>query len=80
VGWTQTVPGGTGYYEIPLSSGQNVQDADFGNQYIAEPPVTEVGGEVYPVDRLAILIPGLTLAAILIVGAAVVMRRRRAGY
>ena len=78
LGWTQTVPGGTGYYEIALSSGQNVLDVDFGNQYIGEPPVTEVGGEVYPVDRLAILIPGLTLAAILIVGAAVVMRRRRA--
>ncbi len=44
------------------------------------PPPVEVGGEVYPVDRLAILIPGLTLAAILIVGTAVVMRRRRARY
>jgi len=44
------------------------------------PPPVEVGGNVYPVDRLAILIPGLTLAAILIVGTAVVMRRRRARY
>ena len=78
--WAQIVPGAPGYHAIVLSSGQNVQDVDFGNQYIGEPPVTEVGGEVYPVDRLAILIPGLTLAAILIVGTAVVMRRRRARY
>lgn len=40
------------------------------------PPV-EVGGEVYPIDKLAILAPWLVLAAALIVGAVVVVRRRR---
>lgn len=41
------------------------------------PPV-EVGGEVYPVDRLSILIPWVALVAVLIVGTAVAVRRRRA--
>jgi hypothetical protein len=39
-----------------------------------EPPV--VGGEVYPVDKLAILVPWLTLAAVIIASAIIVMRRR----
>ena len=38
----------------------------------------EVGGEVYPVNRLAVLAPWLALAAALIIGTAVVVRRRRA--
>jgi hypothetical protein len=38
----------------------------------------EVGGEVYPVNRLAVLAPWLALAAALIIGTALVMRRRRA--
>ena len=40
------------------------------------PPV-EVGGEVYPVNKLAILAPWLALFALLI-PAIIVMRRRRA--
>ena len=42
------------------------------------PPVVEVGGEVYPVNQLTILAPWVALAAALIIGTAVVMRRRRA--
>jgi len=42
------------------------------------PPV-EVGGEVYPINKLNILAPWVALAATLIVGAAVLVRRRRAG-
>ena len=41
------------------------------------PPV-EVGGEVYPVDKLNILAPWMALAAVLIIGTAVVVRRRGA--
>jgi len=40
-----------------------------------EPPV-EVGGEVYPMDKLAILAPWIALAAVIIAGAIVVMRQR----
>jgi hypothetical protein len=42
-----------------------------------EPPV-EVGGEVYPVDKLTILASWILLAVTLIVVTAVVLRRRRA--
>lgn len=41
------------------------------------PPV-EVGGEVYPVDKLNILAPWIALTAALIIGTAVAVRRRRA--
>ena len=41
------------------------------------PPV-EVGGEVYPINKLSILAPWVALAAALIIGTAVAVRRRRA--
>jgi hypothetical protein len=41
------------------------------------PPV-EVGGEVYPIDKLSVLAPWIVLAAALIIGAVVLVRRRRA--
>ena len=41
------------------------------------PPV-EVGGEVYPINKLNILAPWIALTAALIVGTVVVVRRRRA--
>jgi hypothetical protein len=78
LGWAQIVPGAPGYHEIVLSSGQNVQDMDFGNQYIGEPPVLEVGGDIYAVNKLAMLAPWILLAAALIAGTAAVMRRRNA--
>ena len=43
-----------------------------------EPPVIEVGGEVYPVNKLAILAPWIALAAVIIAGATIAVRRRRA--
>ncbi|MFC1979354.1 hypothetical protein ACFLVS_00520 [Chloroflexota bacterium] len=36
-----------------------------------------VGGEVYPVNRVAILAPWITLAAGIVVGASVVLTRRK---
>jgi hypothetical protein len=41
-------------------------------------PVPPVGGEAYPVDKLAILAPWIALAAAIIAGATIFMRRRRA--
>jgi hypothetical protein len=37
----------------------------------------EVGGDVYPTKKLALLAPWLALAAVLIIGTAMVVRRRR---
>ena len=42
------------------------------------PPPVEVGGTVYPVNKLAVLAPWIVLVAALLVGTAVVVRRRRA--
>jgi hypothetical protein len=42
------------------------------------PPPVEVGGEVYPVNRLSILAPWIALAAAIIVSASIVVRRCRA--
>ena len=41
-------------------------------------PATPVGGEAYPVNKLAILTPWIALAAVIIAGATIFMRRRRA--
>jgi len=40
-----------------------------------EPPV-EVGGEVYPANKLGILVPWIVLSAAIIAGAIIAMRRR----
>ena len=40
-------------------------------------PPPEVGGEVYPVNKLAMLAPLIALAVVIIAGATMVMRRRR---
>lgn len=42
------------------------------------PPPVEVGGEVYPVNKLAVLAPWIALAAVIISGVTIVIRRRRA--
>jgi hypothetical protein len=41
-------------------------------------PAAPVGGEAYPVNKLAILAPWIALAAAIIAGATIFMRRRRA--
>ena len=41
------------------------------------PPPVEVGGDVYPVNRLALLTPWVALAAVIIAGATIAVRRRR---
>jgi hypothetical protein len=77
IGWTQTFPLG-GIHSVSLEAGENVQDADFGNKEGEGPPPVEVGGDIFPVNKFAMLTPWLALAAVLIIGTAVVMRRRRA--
>lgn len=52
-------------------------DADFGYRPTRLPP-RGVGGEAYPVNKLAILTPWIALAAAIIAGATIVMRRRGA--
>ena len=44
---------------------------------IIEPPVIEVGGDVNPVNRLTLLAPWIALAAVIIAGATMAVRRRR---
>jgi len=41
-------------------------------------PIPPVGGEVYSVDKLAVLAPWLALAAALIAGSTMVIRKHRA--
>ena len=52
-------------------------DADFGYRPAQLPP-RAVGGEAYPVNKLAILTPWIALAAAIIAGATIFIRRRRA--
>jgi hypothetical protein len=75
LGWTQTFPPG-GIHSMPLAAGENVRGVDFGNTEGGEPPV-EVGGDVFPANRLALLAPWLALAAVLIIGTTIAVRRRR---
>jgi len=49
----------------------------FGSGLTVTPPPVEVGGQVYPLNKLAILAPWIVLAAALILGGAVAVRRRR---
>jgi len=61
-------PGGADWYECELVI--NVPPPPL-------PPV-EVGGTVYPVSKLIVLAPWIALAAALLVGATIIIRRRRA--
>jgi hypothetical protein len=37
----------------------------------------EVGGQVFPVNKLAVMAPWIALVAVLIIGATVVVRRQK---
>jgi hypothetical protein len=43
-----------------------------------QPEPTEVGGDIYPINKVAMLAPWLALAAVLITGSIVAVRRRKA--
>jgi len=59
---------------ICVAEGQSYDTADFG--YLG--PTPPVGGEAYPINKLAILAPWIALAAAVAVGIAILARRRRA--
>mgnify|MGYP006910699238 CR=1 FL=1 len=44
----------------------------------AAPPPLPVGGEIYPLNKVAVLAPWLALLAAIIAGATILLRRRRA--
>jgi hypothetical protein len=67
--YTSPIPG-QGTHMANLVTGRHIVNPG------GEP--VEVGGEVYLVDKLNILAPWVALTTVLIIGAAVVMRRRRA--
>jgi len=80
-GWIQTFPPIPGYHQFDLPAGVSIENVDFGNQEEGngpEPgPTIEVGGNIYPVNRMAILAPWIALAVAMITGAAVIVRHRR---
>ena len=45
---------------------------------VPPPPPVRVGGESYPINKAAVIAPWLALAAAIIAGAIIFMRRRRA--
>ena len=76
--FTYTGDGGPGTDIIKATAVQSGLSAQVTKVWEEGEIPVEVGGEVYPVDRLAVLAPWLVLAAALIIGTAVVVRRRRA--
>ena len=71
----------TGTKTIGLKVSDTVGNADFATTTVSvtppSPPV-EVGGEVYPVNKLTIVAPWIALAVVIIGGATIAVRRRRA--
>jgi len=65
---------GTGRHNV-WPAGVDINDlSTWGDLVLASPP--PVGGEAYPVNKLAILAPWIALCAVIIVGAGIVLRRR----
>ena len=59
-----------------LEAGETVKAVFYNTKSPPTPPI-EVGGDVYPVNRLAILAPWMALAVVIIAGAIIAVRRRR---
>lgn len=77
-GWTQTYPSAPGthvvvVYDLKKEGGYGPYD--FGNR---NPPVP-VGGIVIPVNKLEVLAPWMVLFAAIVVGVAILTRRRKQG-
>lgn len=69
--WERSLDSGNeGTWTVPF-------DADLMFEVWSEPP-TGVGGTAYPPNKLAILAPWMALAAAIVVGIAILARRRRA--
>jgi hypothetical protein len=76
--FTYTGDGGIGTDIIKATAVQSGLSAQVTKIWEEGEIPVEVGGEVYPVDKLSILAPWVVLAAALIIGTAVAVRRRRA--
>ena len=63
-------------YEGDLATGQYVLKYARYDGHLPTPPA--VGGEAYPINKVAVLALWLALAAAIIVGACIVLRRRSA--
>jgi len=72
-----------GQTAIGASSSENY-GGGWGYWYMKQPPVppmphvAAVGGEAYPINKIAILAPWIALVAAVIAGATIALRRRRA--
>ena len=91
IGWALTASGGgiresegyrtrdiIGQTAAGLSSSEDyLLYSGFYGPYQPEEPIA-VGGEVYPVNKGALLVPWIALAAAIIIGAAILVRRRKA--
>jgi hypothetical protein len=78
------VPGGANIpFTVPLDT-MVIFSFDYSTKVLTiegvpgDTPPTEVGGEVYPANKVAVLAPWLALVAVLIVGTAFAIRRCRA--
>jgi parallel beta-helix repeat (two copies) len=80
---TVELPLGTTTMTLMVNDGK-LSDSDTVDITVEQAPVPAVGGEAYPINRIAVLAPWLVLIAAIIVGATVVMLRfrlfRRRGY
>ncbi len=63
--------------DLWVLTGFNALDPHFG-QYSVSPPPPPVGGSIYPGNKLALLSPWIALGLVIIAGAIIFVRRRRA--
>jgi len=67
----------TGTKTIALKVSDTYGAADFAATTVSiTPPPVEVGGEVYPINKVSVLAPWIALSAAIIAGAVIAMKRR----
>ena len=80
--WTEVpyTPVGSNTIRVELCIDGGVLDPAFvlAGKAAPPPPAVAVGGEAYPVNKLAVLAPWIALLAAIIAGATILARRRRA--
>lgn len=65
---------GDGVFEMTITSDNELTRDEFISA--APPPPVEVGGEVYPINKVSVLVPWIALSATIIVGVIIAMNRR----
>jgi hypothetical protein len=63
---------------LQVTDDDGLTDIDAATVTISEAPPVEVGGEVYPTNKVSILVPWIALSAAIIAGAIIAMKRRGA--